>query len=134
MSESVSSRTVGSRGGGGCKHCGVVYAVFDVFARIEGSVVNFLILCAFVGSHAGDSVSIFIYGVRSGKRSIKGFIPYHCQVKSSQVANPRNAFCIEQRTAAKPKEAQVRVFCLFLLLPRLAPVGLIARFNLSQIK
>jgi hypothetical protein len=49
------------------------------------------------------------------------------QVKSSQVANPRNAFCIEQRTAAKSKEAQVRVFGLFLLLPRLAPVGLIAR-------
>ena len=46
--------------------------------------------------------------------------------KSSQVANPRNAFCIEQRTAAKSKEAQVRVFGLFLLLPRLAPVGLIA--------
>ena len=49
------------------------------------------------------------------------------KVKSSQVANPRNAFCIEQRTAAKSKEAQVRVFGLFLLLPRLAPVGLIAR-------
>ena len=49
------------------------------------------------------------------------------RVKSSQVANPRNAFCIEQRTAAKSKEAQVRVFGLFLLLPRLAPVGLIAR-------
>jgi hypothetical protein len=49
------------------------------------------------------------------------------QVKSSQVANPRNAFCIEQRTAANSKEAQVRVFGLFLLLPRLAPVGLIAR-------
>ena len=47
--------------------------------------------------------------------------------KSSQVANPRNAFCIEQRTAAKSKEAQVRVFGLFLLLPRLAPVGLIVR-------
>ena len=28
----------------------------------------------------------------------------------SQVANPHNALCIEQRTAAKPKEAQVRVF------------------------
>ena len=49
------------------------------------------------------------------------------QVKSSQVANPRNAFRIEQRTAAKSKEAQVRVFGLFLLLPRFAPVGLIAR-------
>ena len=49
------------------------------------------------------------------------------QVKSSQVANPRNAFCIEQRAAAKSKEARVRVFGLFLLLPRLAPVGLIAR-------
>jgi hypothetical protein len=48
-------------------------------------------------------------------------------IKSSQVANPHNAFCIEQRAAAKPKEAQVRVFGLFLLLPRLAPVGLIAR-------
>jgi len=50
-------------------------------------------------------------------------------VKSSQVANPRNAFCIEQRTrtAANSKEAQVRVFGLFLLLPQLAPVGLIAR-------
>ena len=44
-----------------------------------------------------------------------------------QVANPRNAFCIEQRTAANSKEAQVRVFGLFLLLPQLAPVGLIAR-------
>jgi hypothetical protein len=54
-------------------------------------------------------------------------ISYRLQVKSSQVANPRNAFCIEQRAAAKPKEAQVRVFGLFLLLPRLAPVGLIAR-------
>ena len=53
---------------------------------------------------------------------------YHkADVKSSQVANPHNAFCIEQRAAAKPKEAQVRVFGLFLLLPRLAPVGLIAR-------
>ena len=49
------------------------------------------------------------------------------RVKSSQVANPRNAFCIEQRATAKPKEAQLRVFGLFLLLPRLAPVGLIAR-------
>jgi hypothetical protein len=49
------------------------------------------------------------------------------QVKSSQVANPRNAFCIEQRATAKSKEARVRVFGLFLLLPRLAPVGLIAR-------
>jgi hypothetical protein len=48
------------------------------------------------------------------------------RAKSSQVANPRNAFCIEQRTAAKSKEAQVRVFGLFLL-PQLAPVGLIAR-------
>jgi hypothetical protein len=52
---------------------------------------------------------------------------YYIQVKSSQVANPHNAFCIEQRTAAKPKEAQVRVFGLFLPLPRLSPVGLIAR-------
>ena len=52
---------------------------------------------------------------------------YISGVKSSQVANPRNAFCIEQRTAAKPKEAQVRVFGLFQLFPRLAPVGLIAR-------
>jgi hypothetical protein len=49
------------------------------------------------------------------------------QVKSSQVANPRNAFCIEQRATAKSKEARVRVFGLFLLLPRLAPDGLIAR-------
>jgi hypothetical protein len=32
---------------------------------------------------------------------------------------------IEQRAAAKSKEAQVRVFGLFLLLPRLASVGLI---------
>ena len=48
-------------------------------------------------------------------------------VKSSQIANPRNAFCIEQRATAKSKEARVRVFGLFLLLPRLAPVGLIAR-------
>ena len=45
----------------------------------------------------------------------------------SHVANPRNAFCIEQRATAKSKEARVRVFGLFLLLPRLAPVGLIAR-------
>jgi hypothetical protein len=36
--------------------------------------------------------------------------PSDAKVKSSQVANPHNAFCIEQRTAAKPKEAQVRVF------------------------
>ncbi len=49
------------------------------------------------------------------------------QVKSSQVANPRNAFCIEQRATAKSKEARVRVFGLFLLLLRLVPVGLIAR-------
>jgi len=49
------------------------------------------------------------------------------QFKSSQAAIPRNAFFIEQRTAAKPKEAQVRVFGLFQLFPRLAPVGLIAR-------
>ena len=48
-------------------------------------------------------------------------------LKSSQVANPHNAFCIEQRTAAEPKEAQVRVFGLFLPLPQLSPVGLIAR-------
>ena len=41
----------------------------------------------------------------------------------SQVANPHNAFCIEQRTAAKPKEAQVRVFGLFLPLSRLSPAG-----------
>jgi hypothetical protein len=58
--------------------------------------------------------------------TLNGPLLYHL-VKSSQVANPRNAFCIEQRTAAKSKEAQVRVFGLFLLLPRLAPVGLIAR-------
>jgi hypothetical protein len=49
------------------------------------------------------------------------------QVKSSQVANPHNAFCIEQRAAAKSKEARMRVFGLFLLFLRLAPVGLIAR-------
>ena len=42
------------------------------------------------------------------------------QVKSSQVANPRNAFCIEQRTAAKSKEAQVRVFGLFAAPPACA--------------
>ena len=54
-------------------------------------------------------------------------------VKSSQVANPRNAFCIEQRAAAKSKEARVRVFGLFLLLPRLAPVGLIARLLVSDL-
>ena len=59
---------------------------------------------------------------RNAKKKKKQF-----NVKSSQVANPRNAFCIEQRAAAKSKEAQVRVFGLFLLLPRLAPVGLIAR-------
>ena len=32
------------------------------------------------------------------------------RTSQSQVANPHNAFCIEQRTAATPKEAQVRVF------------------------
>ncbi len=42
-------------------------------------------------------------------------------------------FCIEQRAAAKPKEAQVRVFGLFLLLPRLAPVGLIVRKLVSEL-
>ena len=55
------------------------------------------------------------------------------QVKSSEVANPRNAFCIEQRAAAKSKEAQVRVFGLFLRLPRLAPIGLIARSLVSEL-
>ena len=34
---------------------------------------------------------------------------------SSQVANPHNAFCIKKRAAAKPKEAQVHAFDLFLL-------------------
>jgi hypothetical protein len=34
-------------------------------------------------------------------------------------------FKIEQRAVAKSKEAQMRVFGLFLLLPRLASVGLI---------
>ncbi len=57
-------------------------------------------------------------------------------VKPSQVANPRNEFCIEQRATAKllekPKEARVRVFGLFLLLPRLAPVGLTARKLVSE--
>jgi hypothetical protein len=47
------------------------------------------------------------------------------QVK--KLINPHNAFCIEQRATAKSKEAQVRVFGLFLPLPRLSPVGLIAR-------
>ena len=36
-------------------------------------------------------------------------------VKSTQVAYLNNAVCIEQRAAAKSKEAQVRVICLFLL-------------------
>jgi hypothetical protein len=36
----------------------------------------------------------------------------HDARKSSQVANPRQAFCIEQRAAAKPKKAQVRVLVL----------------------
>ncbi len=32
------------------------------------------------------------------------------QAKSSQVANPRNAFCTEQRVTENSKEARVRVF------------------------
>jgi hypothetical protein len=38
-----------------------------------------------------------------------------------------HSFRIEQRATEKSKEARVRVFGLFLLLPRLAPDGLIAR-------
>ena len=53
----------------------------------------------------------------------------YIEIKSSQVANPHNAFCIEQRTAAKPKEAQVRVFGLFLPLPRLSPVRFLTSAN-----
>ena len=50
------------------------------------------------------------------------------------VANPRNAVCIEQRAAAKSKEAQERVFGFFLLLSRLAPVvGLTARYFFSDL-
>ena len=65
--------------------------------------------------------TVFI-GSPGRKTPQKGDAPVGCQV-----ANPRNAPCIEQRTAANSKEAQVRVFGLFLLLPQLAPVGLIAR-------
>ena len=46
--------------------------------------------------------------------------------KSSQVANPHNAFCIEQRTAAKAQKNPCACFwCCFLPPPRLKPVGLI---------
>ena len=54
-------------------------------------------------------------------------------VKPRQVANPHNSFCIEQRAAEKSKEEQVRVFGLLLLLPRLAPVGLIVRLIFSKL-
>jgi hypothetical protein len=63
--------------------------------------------------------------VVSGVVEVVALLGFH--IKSSQVANPRNTFCIEQRATAKSKEARVRVFGLFLLLLRLAPVGLIAR-------
>ena len=76
----------------------------------------------------GRKYFLFIRMVNVEKKQPYIGILFWCsRYKSSQVANPRNAFCIEQRTAAKSKEAQVRVFGLFLLLPRLAPVGLIAR-------
>ncbi len=51
----------------------------------------------------------------------------------NQIANPRNTFCIEQRATAKPKEACLRAFGLFLPLPRLAPVGLFAHQLVSEL-
>ena len=66
----------------------------------------------------------WVYGFMAEALAVRGALG---QVKSSQVANPHNSFCIEQRTAAKLKEAQVRVFGSFLPLPRLSPVGLIVR-------
>jgi hypothetical protein len=74
-----------------------------------------------------EVVNVFKYGLLRPDVSMEVIMSSCHGVKSSQVANPRNAFCIEQRATAKSKEARVRVFGLFLLLPRLAPVGLIAR-------
>ena len=43
--------------------------------------------------------------------------------KSSQVANPRSAFCIEQRTAAKPKKRKCVFLVCFCCSPGLRRLG-----------
>ena len=54
-------------------------------------------------------------------------------IKSSQVANPHNAFCIAQRASSKAKRNAFCIIVLFsLLLLRLASVGLIVYKFVSQ--